>query len=771
MSPAEMLRNAAAKDERVTHLSALLDSTHDIIFSLDRDLALVAYNQAFADHILQTWGIQAAPGMNPFDLPSRQRAEAWHTLLSRALNKGAFLTEVEFADGRWVEASLNPVHANGGVIGVSVFARDITERKLADVSLREAESALRESEELFRSFFQLPLVGFSIVHPGKPGIIANERLCQMFGYSADELSVMSWNDITHPDDLTKSFTQFDQLVAGQIRSYSLEKRYIRKDGSILWASVAVGCVKNPDGTVKQVCGYLEDISERRAAEEAVRKAEHEYRQIFEQAPEGIFKTTPGGKALSVNPAGANILGFSSAEEVVGAVADCAHQVWMYPEDRVGFVVELEERGEIHDLICQLKRKDGSPVWVAVSARRVAGEDGKALYYQGYFADVSEKKRLETELNEHLREVKVLSEMNKALLNAKAEEDLLKEYCRIAVETGGYSMAWVGFAKETPEKIVVPVAWFGHEDGYLSDIKVTWDGGEFSHGPTGRACITEKIQVAKDFEADPSLAPFWPKAAKRGFKASIAIPFRPTPDSIAVLTIYGSTRNAWTASERRLMDQVASALGYGVRTLRDSVAKERYQRDLHHSLEQTIQVIADTVDRRDPYTAGHQIRVADLSVHIARKLGLTEERVHGLRLAASIHDLGKVGIPVEILTKPGRLSPLQLDLVKEHVEIGYEIIKDVRFPWPIADIVRQHHERLNGSGYPLGLSGDAILLESRILAVADVVEAMATHRPYRPSRGIDAALEEVDKGRGTLYDSDAVDACIRVFHDEGYQLPG
>ncbi len=333
------------------------------------------------------------------------------------------------------------------------------------------------------------------------------------------------------------------------------------------------------------------------------------------------------------------------------------------------------------------------------------------------------------------------------------------------------MAWVGFAEEKPEKVVVPVAWFGHEEGYLSEIKVTWDGGELSHGPAGRAAHSGKIQVTQGFDADPGLAPFYAKAAKRGFKTSIAVPFRPSPDSIAVLSIYGATPSAWSAAERRLMDQVASALGYGVRTLRDAVAKEQSQRELRSSLEQTIQVIADTVDRRDPYTAGHQRRVADLSVQIARHMGLDEERIHGLRLAADIHDLGKVGVPVEILAKPGRLTPTQMNLVKEHVEIGYEIIKDVKFPWPIADIVRQHHERLDGSGYPRGLSGDLILLEAKILAVADVVEAMATHRPYRTSLGVDAALEAVNEGRGSLYDSDAVDACIHVFREEGYQLPG
>jgi PAS domain S-box-containing protein/putative nucleotidyltransferase with HDIG domain len=770
MSGQVLLLNAELSDDRTTHLTALLDSAHDIIFSVDRDLALVAYNRAFADYVLTTWGIQAAPGKTSFDLPSRPHAEMWNALLSRALAEGAFQTEVKFFDGRWFEFSINPIRSNESVLGVSAFGRDVTERKLADASLREAESALRESEGLFRSFFQLPLVGFSIVHPGKQGIIANERLCQMFGYSADELSKMSWTDIKHPDDLTKSFSQFDQLLAGQIRSYWLEKRYIRKDGNVLWAKVAVGCVRDPGGAVTQVCGYLEDISDRKAAEQAAQKAEQEYRQIFDRAPEGIFKTSPEGKSISLNPAGARMLGFTSPEETVTAINDSAHQIWLHPEDRSAYVAELEEQGEVHELIRQFKRKDGTPLWVSMSARRVAAEDGKTLYYQGFFVDVSEKKQLEAELSDHLRELKILSEMNAALLRARSENELLKEYCRIAVETGGYCMAWVGFAEEKPEKVVVPVAWFGHEEGYLSEVKVTWDGGEFSHGPTGRAIVLGEIQVAQDFDADPGLAPFYARAGKRGFKTSIAVPFRPSPDSIAVLTIYGATPSAWSAAERHLMDQVASALGYGVRTLRDAVSKEQYQRDLHVSLEQTIQVIADTVDRRDPYTAGHQRRVADLSVHIARQMGLDEERVHGLRLAAIIHDLGKVGIPVEILAKPGRLTPTQMSLVKEHVEIGYEIIKDVKFPWPIADIVRQHHERLNGSGYPRGLSAGLILLESKILAVADVVEAMATHRPYRTALGIDAALEEVDKGRGSLYDSGAVDACIHVFREKGYQLP-
>jgi HD-GYP domain-containing protein (c-di-GMP phosphodiesterase class II) len=152
------------------------------------------------------------------------------------------------------------------------------------------------------------------------------------------------------------------------------------------------------------------------------------------------------------------------------------------------------------------------------------------------------------------------------------------------------------------------------------------------------------------------------------------------------------------------------------------------------------------------------------------MGLSADRTHGLQLAANIHDLGKIGTPTELLTKPGRLSKAEFSLIKDHAEMGYEIIKKVHFPWPIADMVRQHHERLDGSGYPLGLKAEATLLESRILAVADVVEAMSSQRPYRPSLGIDAALDNILAGRGTQFEPEVVDACVSLFRVEGYHLP-
>ncbi len=187
------------------------------------------------------------------------------------------------------------------------------------------------------------------------------------------------------------------------------------------------------------------------------------------------------------------------------------------------------------------------------------------------------------------------------------------------------------------------------------------------------------------------------------------------------------------------------------------------------LEDTIGAIALIVQKKDPYTAGHQQRVSQLACAMGAQMGLKNDQIRVIRIAALLHDLGKAFIPAEILAKPGKLSQAEVSMVKAHPDADYEILKTIDFSCSIADIVHQHHERIDGSGYPKGLKGDDILLESRILAVADVVEAMISNRPYRPAKGIDAAIKEITSGRGTLYDPDAVEACIRLFREGGFSF--
>ncbi len=197
-------------------------------------------------------------------------------------------------------------------------------------------------------------------------------------------------------------------------------------------------------------------------------------------------------------------------------------------------------------------------------------------------------------------------------------------------------------------------------------------------------------------------------------------------------------------------------------LRKSYAEiQRSQQQYRAMLEQTVQAIALTIEKRDPYTAGHQRRVAELAMTIASQLGLPSERKEGLRFGAMLHDIGKIQLPAEILNRPGRLDPVELTLIRTHSEAGSDIVHDVEFPWPVKQLILQHHERLDGSGYPYGLKGDEILEEARILSVADVVEAMASHRPYRPALGLAAALEELKRGSGTRYDEAVVNAVVSL----------
>ncbi|MBI4843199.1 MAG: HD-GYP domain-containing protein [Nitrospirae bacterium] len=188
--------------------------------------------------------------------------------------------------------------------------------------------------------------------------------------------------------------------------------------------------------------------------------------------------------------------------------------------------------------------------------------------------------------------------------------------------------------------------------------------------------------------------------------------------------------------------------------------------LRKSLDCTIEAISRMIETRDPYTAGHQRRVADLSRTIATEMGLPEKQIDGIRIGGSIHDIGKISIPAEILSKPSKLTDIEFALIKTHTQIGYDILKDIDFPWPVANIVLQHHERINGSGYPNGLSGDELIIEVKIMAVADVFEAIASHRPYRPAHGVDVALEEIAKNSGILFDPEVVEICSKLFK-KGY----
>lgn len=330
------------------------------------------------------------------------------------------------------------------------------------------------------------------------------------------------------------------------------------------------------------------------AQKAMRKSEDKYRNIFENAMEGIYQASTEGRFITVNSAFSRMAGYDSPEELIETIEDMATQLYVHPEDYSRFLEIRENKGFVNGFEVEFYKKDRSKFRAITNARAVRDEQGQILYTEGFIEDITLRKNIEEQL-------------------------------------------------------------------------------------------------------------------------------------------------------RQSID------------------------NLRKAIRATIQVLVSAVDARDPYTAGHQIRCANIARAIALELGLAHEKIDGIRMAGSIHDIGKLSVPAELLTKPTKLTSLEFSLIKEHARIGYEMLKEIESPWPLAQIVYQHHELMNGSGYPRNLKNDEILMEARILTVADVVEAMSSHRPYRPASGIEAALEQIETNKGIIYDNAVADACLRLFREKGFQL--
>lgn len=368
----------------------------------------------------------------------------------------------------------------------------------------------------------------------------------------------------------------------------------------------------------------------------------------------------------------------------------------------------------------------------------------------------------------------LSEAAAAFARADSVEILVKEVCEAIARQGPYLLAWVGKADDDADKTVKVLGGGGSAIGYIQNIRVSWSENSVAGaGPAGVAIRTGRTSVVVDSELDPGFMAWRKQAQQFGIRSAIGCPI-PGGDShpFGVLLVYSKAPNTFGIAEVRLFEGLAMQVGFGLRSIERQRKldiqiheKELVQERLAISLRATIEAMSRTMEWRDPYTAGHQKRVAMISMAIAKKLGWEIDRVQSLYMAAMVHDIGKVAVPSEILTKPSHLTDLEIQMVREHVENGYQILKDIPFPWPLADIVRQHHERLDGSGYPHQLKGDQICPEARILAVADTIEAMATHRPYRPALGLQAALDEVRAEAGIGLDADVVNAALELMDAE------
>jgi len=598
----------------------------------------------------------------------------------------------------------------------------------------------------------------------------NGRAAQQIGMARDDAIGKTYLELL---PRYKTVSLFDEYAKVATTGKRLEEEFayeVPKKGT-RWFRQQV--VRVGDG----IAISLRDVTAWKTAGDKIRDAEERLRLALEAAHMGAWSADVGSDTYTLSENAGPIFGLpkGAGPRSTAALVEAVH-----PDDREALASGIRGSRETAQAARREFRvvwPDGSVHWVESHGSVICDEAGKPVRTVGVLTDITQRKLDVLALQRANRALKTLSAGNEALVHATSESELLDKVCHAIVEKGGYRMAGVGYPQNDPEKTLPAMAWAGVEEGYLKSAELTWADTGQGQRPLARAIRSGKAEIARNVGDDPAFAFVKDAVAKANYASNLGLPLLDGDKVIGGLSIYAAEADAFDDAEIELLQELANDLAYGIVTLRTREERDRIAHAHQHhaeilrkSLEDSITAIAATVEMRDPYTSGHQTRVAGLAVALAREMGLPEDRIHGLHLAGIVHDLGKISIPAEILSKPGRLSALEYELMKGHPQSGYDILKDIRFPWPIAEIVRQHHERLDGSGYPLGIKGDEILLESRIMAVADVVEAMASHRPYRASLGIEPALKEIERGRETAYDPAVVDACLKLFREEGFTIP-
>ncbi len=553
--------------------------------------------------------------------------------------------------------------------------------------------------------------------------------------------------------------------------FQQETVFVASDGSRLVCVIAVPIQADEHQACHVPVSILDITALRRFEGEALQERER-LREVVWGTGAGTWEWDQKTGETVFNERWAEIIGYTLAE--LAPVSIATWETLTHPDDlkiseQLLAEVFARER-DFYECEARMRHKDGHWVWILDRGNVVQwAPDGSPLRMSGTHIDITVRKQAELRA-EHLTSVrKTILQCHADMLAARNEADMYQRTVATLVEARGYSLAWIGIADDEADGVVRPVARAGLEASYVDDLVVHRADDRFGQGPTGRAFRTGKIQVARDLVVEDGYDPWIENAKRHALTASVAVPILADGEVLAALNTYSSTADAFQAEELELLREFAQNIGLAVRARRLLAERVRLHSELEQAALGAISAIAATIEKRDPYTAGHQQSVAALSEAIGRKLGWNDFKIKGLGLGAAIHDIGKISIPSEILNRPGKLSRPEFDIIKSHPQIGYEILEKTSFPWPIQQMIVQHHEREDGSGYPEGLRAGEIIDEAKVIGVADVVDAITSHRPYRPGLGIDVALAEIERGRGTLYDPEVVDACLSVFRDDGYTL--
>jgi len=690
------------------------------------------------------WKKEEVLGKNFFDFLVPEEAKEKVRVVVEKIRKGEVFTH-----------SLNKNLTKNGTIIICEWHNTLLKGKKGEITLvismaRDVTEEIRRQKELEESREKFCSIVEStpnaiITGDEKGNIIFWNRAAEkIFGHSKNEV-VGEKVTIIMPEEFHKTFKEKlrKAVSLGHPARETIEVPALRKDNTQIFVEWTFSSWKQEEKFF--FTGIGRDVTKRKEFEEKLRESEAKYRTLVENANDGIC-VVQDGKLKYLNVQLARMWG-GSVEELIGKPF-----VELVPPDEVSALVgrykkriEGKNTPDRYELI--LKRKDGKNFYVEVSANFIIYEKKPADLV--IVRDITERKKREKKTKRLYCMQKAVRGINQILLKIKEEPELFKIICQTLVnEIEDFKFSWIGFVEEKTFR-VKPVSCAGFEEGYLSKVDIKWDKSKFGLGPTGMAIKEKRPFVVNDIENDPTFSPWRKEALKRDYRSSIAVPIVDEGKVIGALNIYSSQKDAFGKEEVEFLEEAAGDIAIGIKSLRSEKELKRTLEKLKKATEVIVFTVTKIVETRDPYTAGHQKRVADLARAIAEEMKFSKDKVEGIYMAGMIHDIGKIYVPAEILSKPGRLTQLEFFMIKTHPQYGYNILKDVDFPWPIALAILQHHERLDGSGYPQGLSGRDIILEARILAVADVVEAMSSHRPYREALGIERALEEIKKNRGKL----------------------
>lgn len=643
--------------------------------------------------------------------------------------------------------------ADGQITGFIEVVEDITQHK-------QIEEALRRNEELYRSLFENMLNGFAyckmLFEQGRPEDFIYLSVNKAF----ETLTGLKQVTGKRVSEVIPGIQQSDPElfeIYGRVALTGVPEKLERYVKALkMWFSISVYCPAK-----EHFVAVFDVITEHKQMEEELRSAAHAWQTTFDAISDAVCLLDRDSRILQCNQAMAD-LAAKPISEIIGR--PCWEVVPLTTGSTPGYQLgcNLESRSRETQT---LPFGDG---WLHVMADPILNAAGEVAGGVLIIADISRYKRAEAKVRDLNILLGAIKDINEALLRVKSEPELFRYACDLLVKIPYIRFAWIGLVERGSFE-VKPVAWAGVEEGYLSAIRVTWDDSPYGQGAVGSAIKTGQPVVIEDIATDPRTLPWCQEAQQRGYASAMALPLVYEGESLGNLCVYSEKKQAFGKEEMEFLNQVAGDIAVGIRSVR--LEQELVQSLIKFQIImiQTVEAIASMAEMRDPYTAGHQRNVTRLACDLALKIGLSDDRIEGIRVAGFLHDIGKIVIPVEILNKPGKLSEFEFNLIKTHSQAGHDILQKIDFPWRVADIVLQHHERLDGSGYPGGLTGSDILPEAKILAVADVMEAMAANRPYRPGLGVDKALEEITRNQGVLYDPQVVEACVRLFTGDGFQF--